>query len=121
MAESINITAKVTAAKSLFSIGLVERHNFIIADMMDRVLEESQHLNMDLILAWCLQAKNSLANMHGFSPFQLVFGQNSKLPSTFIDKPPALLQYDTNKKKTSGDTKYINRDSVYFKKINEKR
>ena len=48
MAESINITVKVTTAESPFSNGLVERHNFIIPDMMDKVLEESQHLDMDL-------------------------------------------------------------------------
>ena len=97
MAESMNNTVKVTAAESPFSNGLVERHNFIIADMMDKVLEESQHLDMDLTLAWCLNAKNSLAKVHGFSPFQLVFGQNSKLPSTFTNKTPALLQYDNSK------------------------
>ena len=153
MAESMNITVKVTAAESPFSNEIVERHNFIIADMMDKALEESQHLDMDLKLAWCLNAKNSLANVHGFSPFQLVFGQNPKLPSTFTDKPTALLQYNTSKiltdnftalhkarqafilsessekirralnnnVRTSGDTKYITRDSVYFNKINEKR
>ena len=96
MAKSINITVKVTAAESQFSNGLVERHNFMIADMMDNVLEKSQHLDMDLTLAWCLNAKNSLANLHGFSPFQLVFGQNLKLPSTFTDKPPVLIQHDTS-------------------------
>ena len=153
MAESMNITVKVTAAESPLSNRIVERHNFIIADMMDKALEESQHLDMDLTLAWCLNAKNSLANVHGFSPFQLVFGQNPKLPSTFTDKLQALLQYDTSKILTdnlaalhkarqafissessekirralnnnvrmSGDTKYITGDSVYFKKINEKR
>ena len=41
MAKSINITVKVTAAESQFSNGLVERHNFMIADMMDNVLEKS--------------------------------------------------------------------------------
>ena len=97
MAESMKITVKVTAAESLFSNGLVERHSFIIADMMDKVLEESQHLDMDLTLAWYLNAKNSLVNVHGFSSFQLVFGQNPKLRSTFTDKPPTLLQYDTSK------------------------
>ena len=51
MAESINITNKVTLAESPFSNGLVERHNFIITDMMDNILEESQHLDMNLILA----------------------------------------------------------------------
>ena len=152
MAKSINITVKVTAAESQFSNGLVERHNFMIADMMDNVLEKSQHLDMDLTLAWCLNAKNWLANLHGFSPFQLVFGQNLKLPSTFTDKPPVLIQHDTstiltdnlaaihkarqvfilsesserirralnNNVWTSRDTKYITRDSVYLKKINEK-
>ena len=51
MAKSINITVKVTAAESQFSNGLVERHNSIIADMMDNVLEKSQHLDIDLTLA----------------------------------------------------------------------
>ena len=63
---------------------------------MDKVLEESQHFDMNLTLTWCLNAKNSLANVHGFSPFQLVFGQNFKLPSTFTEKPPALIQHDTS-------------------------
>ena len=153
MAESMNITVKVTAAESPFSNWLVERYNFIIADKMDKVLEESQHFDMNLTLTWCLNAKNSLANVHGFSPFQLVFGQNFKLPSTFTEKPPALIQHDTstiltenltawhkerqafistessqrirralnNNVWTSGDTKYITEDSVYFKKINEKQ
>ena len=97
MAESMNIAVNVTAAEPPFSNGLAERYNFIITDMMDKVLEESQHLDMDLALAWCLNAKNSLANVHGFSPFHLAFGQNPKLRSTFTDKPLALLQYDTSK------------------------
>ena len=60
-------------------------------------MEESRHLNMDLTLTWCLNAKNSPANMYVFSPFQLVFGQNPKLQSTFTNKPPALFRYDTSK------------------------
>ena len=73
MIESMNITVKVTM--SPFRKGILERHNLIIADMIDKVLEESKHLDMDLTLAWCLNAKNSQANVHGFSTFQLVFGQ----------------------------------------------
>ena len=41
MTEPMNITVKVTAAESPFSNGLVESHNFIIADMTDKLLEES--------------------------------------------------------------------------------
>ena len=96
IAESMNITVKVTAAESPFNSGLVERHSFTIADMIDKELEESQHLNMYLTLAWCLAVKNLLANVHGFSLFQLVFGENPKLPSNFTNKPPALIQHDTS-------------------------
>ena len=39
LAESVNITVKVTAAESPFSNGLAERHNVITADIMDKVLE----------------------------------------------------------------------------------
>ena len=45
----MNITVEVTAAESLFSNGLVERYNFIIAYMMDKTLEES---HLDLILPY---------------------------------------------------------------------
>ena len=96
MAESMNISVKVTAAESAFSNGLAERHNFITTDMMDKVLKELQHLDMDLILAWYLNAKNSIANVHDFSLFQLVFGQNPTLPPNFADQPPVLLQHDTS-------------------------
>ena len=96
MCEAMNITVKVTAAESPFSNGLVQRHSFIIANMMDKTLEESQ-FGLDLALSWCLNVKNSLTNVHGFSSFQLALGQNLRLPSTFIDKTPALTPSITSK------------------------
>ena len=68
-----------------------------MSDMMDKILEESQHLDMDLTLTCCLDDKNSLENEHGFSPFQLAFVQNPKLISTFADIPPALIQHNSSK------------------------
>ena len=94
--SEMKITVKVTAAESPFSNGLVKRHNMIIANMLDKILEDQQ-LDLNIALSWCLNAKNSLANVHGFSPFQLVFGQNPKLPSTFNSKPSAFTTSDTNK------------------------
>ena len=88
MCEAMNITVKVTAAESPFSNGLVERHNMIIANMLDKILEDQQ-LDLDIALSWCLNAKSLLANFHGFSPFQLVFGQNPKLLSISNGRPPA--------------------------------
>ena len=33
---------------------------------------------------------NYMIDVHGFSPYQLVFGRNPTLPNTLIDRPPAL-------------------------------
>lgn len=41
-------------------------------------------------LDWALMAKNCMHSVHGYSPYQLVFGQNPNLPSVLIDTPPAL-------------------------------
>ena len=94
MCEAMNITVKVTAAETQQN-GLVERNNMIIANMLDMILEDQQ-LDLVIALSWWLNAKNALANGHGFSPFQLVFGQNPKLPSIFNGKPQAFTPSDTN-------------------------
>ena len=96
MYEAMNITVKVTAAESPFSNSLVEKHDFSITDMTDETIEELQ-FSLDLALSCCLNAKNSLTKVHGFSPFQLALVQNPKLQSTYIDKPPALAPSDTCK------------------------
>ena len=88
MCESMNITVKTTGAESPWSNGLVERHNLIINEMLDKVLKDGS-CDFEVALAWCVNAKNSLQNVHGFSPFQLALGQNPRLPSATDDKPPA--------------------------------
>ena len=85
-----------TAAEPSFSIGLVEHHNLILPEMLDKTLED-YNTDFELALAWCLNAKTFLANVHSFSPFQLGLGQNPKLPSIFHDKTPALSLINTNK------------------------
>ena len=86
--ESMNITVKTAGAEPPWSNGLVERHNLIISEMLDKVLED-RSCDFEVALAWCVNAKNSFQNVHGFSPFQLALGQNPRLPSVTDDKPPA--------------------------------
>ena len=38
-----------------------------------------------------------LIEINFFAIFQLIFGENPELPSTFADKPLALIQHDTSK------------------------
>ena len=89
MAEAMNIRVMTTSAESPWSNGLVERHNATLKHMLDKISAEKE-VQTEIALAWAVQAKNSLANVHGFSPAQLTFGQNPNLPGVLSDKPPAL-------------------------------
>ena len=84
------MSVKTTGAESPRSNGLVEKHNLIISKMLDKVLGDPQ-CDFDIALSWCLNAKNSLQNVHGFSQFQLTFGPNPNLPAVMHDKPPAYM------------------------------
>ena len=90
LAEQFGITIKTTAAESPWSNGIVERHNQTLANMLDKVLYENKTCNFETALYWCVNAKNSLCNVHGFSPYQLSIGTNPKLPSVMNDELPAL-------------------------------
>ena len=43
-----------------------------------------------MAVAWAVSAKNSLKNVNGFSPNQLVFGKNPNFPNVSSDNLPAL-------------------------------
>lgn len=95
LAEQFGITIKTTAAESPWSNGIVERHNQTLSNMLDKVLKETD-CNFDLALSWCINAKNSLYNVHGFSPYQLSIGSNPNLPTLLNDKPPAITGKPSN-------------------------
>ena len=57
--------------------------------MVDRILEDV-NCSIEVALAWALSAKNSLKNVFGYSPDQLVFGKNLNLPTVIGSEPPAL-------------------------------
>ena len=89
MCENMSINFITTAAESPWSNGLVEKHNGIIGEAVYKVMEDIQ-CSVEVALCWAINAKNSLQNVYGFSPYQLVFGHNPNLPSAFEDKLPAL-------------------------------
>ena len=61
----------------------------MISSMLDKIINEAG-CKLEVALSWAINAKNCLHNVYGFSPSQLVFGQNPNLPSVLNDKLPAL-------------------------------
>ena len=87
-AEKFNIVLKTTAAESAWSNGLCEKHNDILANMVIKTKEDAG-CSMELAVHWAVAAKNSLMNVYGFSPNQLVFGKNPNYPSVHHNRLPA--------------------------------
>ena len=89
MCQNLNVIVRTTAAQSPWSNGVVERHNGILGESVLKTLESTQ-CSFEIALSWAVSAKNTLPNIHGYSPNQMVFGKNPNLPSILVDKPPAL-------------------------------
>ena len=95
LCESLGITIKTLSTEAPWSNGLVERHNLILPDMLDKILEEN-NCDLELAVLWSVNAKNSLTNIHGFSPYQLAISTHPKLPSIHNTKATALTSTPTN-------------------------
>ena len=92
----MNIVVKTNAAESPWRNGLLERHNAVIDETMNKTLEDTK-CSLKVALAWTLHEKNSLSNAHGCSPCIIVFGSNPKLPSALNNRPPALEEFTSSK------------------------
>ena len=89
LGEVFNIDIKTTAAESPWSNGVCERQNAVLGRSVQKIMADSK-CTVEVALAWAVAARNSLANFSGYSPSQLVFGQNPGFPNVFSDKLPAM-------------------------------
>ena len=90
-AENHDIEIRTTAAFSPWSNGVVERHNADLSDMVRKLLDDpTVSGDRNIVLQAAVFAKNAMYNKDGFSPFQLVYGYAPRLPSVFVNAPPAL-------------------------------
>ena len=60
--------------------------------MLQKTMAEGK-FSLKVALNWSIHAKNSLCNVHGFSPFQLAIGYTPALPSVLNNKLPALEEH----------------------------
>ena len=97
VAEYLNVKKTTTAAYSPNQNGVNERNHAIVDRMMEKMMFQDKSLKLETALCWALSAKNSLENYQGFSPSQLVFGENPKFPSLYSAGPPGLEEVNVSK------------------------
>ena len=73
--ENLNIKIKTTAKEGPLTNGMVEQHNGVIGESVFKITKKMDW-TLSIALSWAVYAKNSLQNLYGFRPNQLVFGQN---------------------------------------------
>ena len=72
--------------------GRCERHGGVLKKAMYRAFQETKPENLEeiqLVLDSVVGAKNRYYNRDGFSPYQLVFGSNPRLPQSLLSDDPA--------------------------------
>ena len=80
VAANMDIKLTTTASYSPHQNGLNERNHATVDQMMTKMMESDSKMSPETALFWSLNAKNSLENCYGFSPYQLVFTTNPELP-----------------------------------------
>ena len=66
MCAKLNIEVATTAVESSFSNGTVGRHNKVLAEAMQKTLDDVK-CELDMALAWAVSAKNALQNCGGYT------------------------------------------------------
>ena len=90
IAEYLGVRSTFTAAYSPNQNGTNERNHAVCDNMISKMRAQDPDLSASISLTWALMAKNTLQNVSGFSPFQIMFGKNPTLPSVYTAGPSGL-------------------------------
>ena len=88
MVELLNVEVLTTAVESPWSNGITERHNVIIANMVQQVQQES-NCSFEIAMLGVFRQK-CIKIVCRYSPNQLVFGKNSNIPTSLNSKLPSM-------------------------------
>ena len=88
LTNKFNVEHNTTGAESPWENGLCEKNHATNDNIMEALEEDNPKVPLDTLLLWALVAKNSLLMVQGFSPYQLIFGKNPRLPNIITDPLP---------------------------------
>ena len=88
VASAFDVFHHTTGANSPWQNGVVERNHQTTDAIIYSLQRDYPQMSLEVALAWAVSAVNSMSTVRGFSPYQLVFGKQMKLPN-ILDDPPA--------------------------------
>ena len=89
MTERFGIKHTTTGAHSPFSNGLNERNHHTVDLMVEKIMDSDKSISFEDALSKAVYAKNTMLNVHGFSPAQILTGRQPRLPgATNNNRPP---------------------------------
>ena len=93
--DAHDISLKTTAAYTPNQNGLNERNHGLADVVVTSLMEDDPTLKMQEAVNHAAFVRNSTINDTGFSPFQLVYGRNPRIPGTVEGNHPLSLIADT--------------------------
>ena len=90
LCENLNIEIATGPGYTPTSNAVVERHHAVVDRILEKMMEEKPEMDPQEALGWALHAHNSYPGTYGWSPFQLTYGRNPRLPGVGGDRLPAL-------------------------------
>ena len=96
-AATMNTTIKMTSANAPWQNGLVERHHATADNIYEKLRAENPDMDAQTAINHASFAKNSDINVSGFSPLQIIMGQNPSFPG-LAEATPASSNLDSSSK-----------------------
>ena len=89
MCEKMNIKLLSSGSWSPWSNGIVERNHGVVDSIISRMKEDNPKAPMKELLRAALFTKNMMTNKEGFSSYQIVTGEQPRIPGVPYNDPPA--------------------------------
>ena len=96
-AASMNTTIRMTFADAPWQNGLVERHHATADIVYEKLMADNPDMDAQTAINHASFAKNSDVNVSGFSPLQIIMGQNPSFPG-LAEADPGSSNLDSSSK-----------------------
>ena len=90
MATKYGLSLRLTAAYSPWSNGKNERNHYTCDVIIDKLMEEDPKLSLEDAVSHAVDSKNMQITRKGFSPRQLMFGQQGVVPGITEGNPASM-------------------------------